>query len=166
MFSETCGNWVKNAVRVGKTQPINSFREQKLRRTRFTFCYSNCFTMHKIIGETLDKTAIRLSNVRKFKIWELVLLIVEISRVHNLRDSFIVGTKQEARSGLNTLLKIANPNVKKRADRLNTLNALNENDEVSTNIIACNKIFLTIIDVACVLPMRRFIYFSISRVNL
>ena len=53
-----------------------------------------------MIGQTLDKTAIRLSNDKNYKIWELELLTVTTSRVHKLRDNFIVGTKSEARAAL------------------------------------------------------------------
>ena len=97
--------------------------------------------------------------------WELELLTVAISRVHKLRDNFIVGTKSEARAALKILLNIANPNAKKIADRLNMLNVLNTNNEVGTNVIFDNKIYLTMIDVTHTPPMHGFTCLSISRAN-
>ena len=63
------------------------------------------------------------------------------------------------------MLKIENQNAKKIADRLNMLNALNANDEVSTNIVATDEIFLTTTQVTCVPPTCGFIHLSISRTN-
>ena len=79
-------------------------------------------------------------------------------RVENMKDNFIVGTNQEARSALKTLLKIANPIAKKIADRLNMLSVLNTNDAIGNSTMCDDKIFLTIPDVVCVPPTRGFIF--------
>ena len=56
--------------------------------------------------------------------WELELLTVAISRVHQLKNNFIVGTKEEAKSALSLLLRITSPYSKEINKRLNILNVL------------------------------------------
>ena len=120
--------------------------------------------MHKIIGQTLEKTAIRLSNEFKYKMWELELLTVAISRVYYLRDNFIVGTKEEAKAALLVLLQIKNPNADKISKRLNVLDLLNpNNNKRRENNILARDIYLTMIDVTYTLLSFGFIYLLISR---
>ena len=66
-YSQIVDSWTRATIHMRVTIPVNISRGYKVRRTQFPFCYSNCFTMHKIIGQTLQKTAIRLSNEIKYK---------------------------------------------------------------------------------------------------
>ena len=123
--------------------------------------------MHKIMGQTLEKTAIKLSNEDKYKIWELQLLTVAISRVHKLKDNYIVGTKEEARIALNNILQIETPKANEITKRLNMLNVLNDNTSATNNNNNVNlsdrDMFMTMIDVTYTPPNYGFIYLSISR---
>ena len=92
------------------------------------------------------------------------MLIVVISRVHQLKDNFIIGTKEEAKPALSLLLIITNSYSKEINKRLNMLNVLqNQSNNSTFSIIEEPKIFLAMIDVSYTPSLHRFIYLSISR---
>ena len=98
--------------------------------------------------------------------WELELLTVAISRVHQLKYNFIVRTKEEAKSALSLLLRITNPHSKEINKILNMLNvSQNQSNDSTISIIEDPKIFLTMIDMSYTPPLYGFIYLSISRKN-
>ena len=97
-FAEVHNYWKKTTIRIRKTNPTTVGRGYKVRRIQYPFCYSNCFTMRKIIGQTLKKVATRLSTEEKYKMQERELLTIAISRVHDLSSNYIVRSKEEAKS--------------------------------------------------------------------
>ena len=64
-YTEILETWNETTSRLRTTIPVQDSRGHKIRITKCPFCYSNCFDMHKIIGKTLEKIAIRLSNESK-----------------------------------------------------------------------------------------------------
>ena len=66
--------WKERTSRWRTAIPILSRRGCKIRRTQHPFCYSKCFTMCEVIGQRLEKTAIRLWNKSKCKMHAFLLI--------------------------------------------------------------------------------------------
>ena len=165
-FEEVPNHWEKATIRIRKSNPTTVGRGYKVRRIQYPFCYSNCFTMHKIIGQTLMKVAVRLSTEEKYRMWERELLTVAISRVHNLSSNYIVGSKEEAKKALLVLLEMKNPLIDEITKRLQMLNVLSSNhDRIERNSITDKKMLFSMIDITYTPPIYGFIYLLISRRN-
>jgi hypothetical protein len=158
-------NWKETTVRVRKTLPVSLERGIKARRNQLPFCYSNCFTMHKILGQTLPATAMKISNDKGYKMWQIEILTVAISRVHQLSDNSVVGNKEETIAGLETVLKLKPKHAVKINKRLNATNVLsNDNDaNASTHVLSDRKVFMEMKSIHYQGPNYGFIYLSVSK---
>ena len=99
-------NWKKIIIRLRKSIPVSAGYENKVRRIQYPFYYSNCFTICKIIGQTLLREVTRLSVDKKYSAWERELLTAIITKVHNLSSNCIVSSREEAKNDWLILLEM------------------------------------------------------------
>ena len=97
----------------------------KARRIQYPLQYHLCQTIHKCMGDTLDKIATKLSTKdSKYSIWEKAQLLVVVSRVRTLDNLIFVGNWNENMKAVTKILKKENKDKKSIAIRLNNLNKL------------------------------------------
>ena len=101
--------------------------QMRARRLQFPLRHFVCSTIHRIIGDTCPRLAIKISRKEdKYGLWDPEQFLVVVSRVKNLGDLTFIGDWRTIKSAIRTLLNRKNDFVKYMHDRLLKLNVLNE----------------------------------------
>ena len=96
------------------------------RRDQWPLRYYICQTIHKTMGDTVDRIATMVTGVDMFKLWEREMLLVLMSRVRNLDHIVFVGSFQGTIRVIRRLLKKVDPLVVELDNRIKSLNALDK----------------------------------------
>ena len=80
------------------------------RRVQWPLRYFVTFTVHRIIGETCESLATKISHSDSdYSLWEREQLLVIVSRVHRLNDLTFVGSRDDTCVAIRKLLELKNP---------------------------------------------------------
>ena len=160
-------NWKETTVCFRKTQPVSLERGIKARRIQLPFCYSNCFTIHKILGQTLPAIAMKISTDKGYFMWQIEMLTVAISRVHQLSENYVVGTINDTIECLKSILKLKSKNAIEINKRLKAINILTHDDEENSSIdvMSDRKVFMRMKSIHYQGPTYGFIYLSVSKTH-
>ena len=121
-------SWTNITLKSIKTREQQVGKKFKIyaRRTQFNLRYYFSSTVHRVIGDTLQKLATCISKRDKiYSLWLRSQLQVIISRVTDLGNIIFVGKWDDVEGAILSLLKETSSSIKHIDDKIIKLNALN-----------------------------------------
>jgi len=128
-FEEIPQNWPRIVIRRANsaTYSLGERKTRLVRRNQFPLRYHVCNTIHKAMGDTINRIATRISNVDdNYALWEKAQLLVVISRIRSLDNLTFVGPWNENMNGIRCLLNKQNLISDYVTQRINSLNVIGD----------------------------------------